>query len=291
MRFLVIRDDDLSFWTSLDEIYSVHEHLFSRKIKVSFAVIPFAVKMFYLGDFNSFYQDINNSMPLDKNKDLVEYLKEKINLGLVEIMLHGYNHIYFFRYGKDILPATFENLKPFRDSGRKVYFLGEYACQDYHTLKAKTKEGKKYLEDIFGIKIKNFVPPSNQISKEGIRAIIDNKLNLSGLIGKTYNRELTLRGLFSFIDRIFWKIRYKDITYPKVVNYGFHKELVGYTLSPSSDFKRIYKQLDFCSKNNYPFQIATHYWELKGILKYKFYELIDNIMKRQYESKFLMEVI
>lgn len=62
--------------------------------------------MFYLGGFGKFYQDITDSRPLGENKDLFVYMKEKIKLGLVEIMMHGYNHIYFFRYGKDILPAT-----------------------------------------------------------------------------------------------------------------------------------------------------------------------------------------
>jgi predicted deacetylase len=290
-KYLIIRDDDLSYWTKVDEIENVYKYLFERKIKVSFAVIPFAVKMYNAGNFEKFYQDENSATPIDKNKKIVEYVKEKIKEGLVEIMLHGYNHLYRFECDGRIQIASKKNLYNARKSGKNIKFIGEYNYGNYDDLYKKTKEGKEYLEDIFKIKIYNFVPPSNQINKNGVKAIIDNNLNLSGLIGKIYNRENTLKGYFTYIDRIIFYLKNRNIIYPKIANYGKHSELVGYAITPSTNWQKLYNQLEYCAIHNYPFQIATHYWELKGELKNKFYNVIDLILTKNYKSKFLKEVI
>ena len=56
----IIRDDDLSYWTKPEAIEIVYKPLFDRKIKISFATIPFAVQMFNAGNFDTFYQDFQN---------------------------------------------------------------------------------------------------------------------------------------------------------------------------------------------------------------------------------------
>lgn len=290
-KYLIIRDDDLSYWTSPQDIEIVYKPLFDRKMKISFATIPFAVKMFNAGNFHTFYQDESTSMPIDKNKDIVEYIIEKINDGLVEIMLHGYNHLYSFECDGVIKTATKENLEPCRKQNKKINFIGEYNYQDYEMLNKKTKKGKEYLEDLFKIKIKNFVPPSNQISKDGIKAIVNNNLNLSGLIGKKYNREKTFKGFITYLDRVKFSLQHKEITYPKISDYGKHKELAGYALTPSTDWERYYKQLEYCKNHDLPFQIATHYWELKGEIKEKFYKFIDKALDSGMENSLLKEVL
>ena len=291
MKSLIIRDDDLSFWTSPEDIDRVYRPLFDRKIKISFATIPYAVQMFNAGSFNTFYQDDNSQTSIAKNNKIVEYIKEKIDEGLVEIMLHGYNHLYSFECDGIVKTATKENLELPRKLNKKINFLGEYNCQNYEILNKKTKEGKEYLEDLFKINIKNFVSPSNQIGKDGIKAIVNNNLNLSGLIGKKYNREINIKGLLSYMDRVRFTFQNKGITYPNIADYGKHKELAGYALTPSTDWARYNKQLQYSSKNNLPFQIATHYWELDGKLKEEFYKFIDKALDHSMESKFLKEVL
>lgn len=291
MSCLIIRDDDLSYWTSPNEIEKIYKPLFDKKIKVSFATIPFAVNMFNAGNFSTFYQDEDSQTAMSKNKEIVEYIKEKIDDGLVEIMLHGYNHLYNFECDGVIKSATKENLQKTRKLNKKINFLGEYNYQDYQTLYKKTKMGKEYLEDLFQVKIKNFVPPSNQINNDGVRAVVDNDLNISGLIGKEYNREKTLKGAFTYFDRVMFSVLNKGITYPKVANYGKHKELTGYALTPSTNWDRYEKQLEYCMKHNLPFQLATHYWEIDGELKNKFYSFIDKAIENGMQSKFLKEVL
>jgi predicted deacetylase len=247
--------------------------------------------MFNTGNFNTFYQDENSSTQIDQNKYIVEYIKEKINDGLIEIMLHGYNHLYSFECDGVFKTATKENLKEPRANNKKINFLGEYNYQDYQILYRKTKEAKEYLEDLFQVKIVNFVPPSNQINDDGVRAVVDNGLNISGLIGKKYNREKTIRGAFTYFDRVMFSILNKNVTYPKVANYGKHKELTGYALTPTTNWNRYENQLKYCLKHNLPFQLATHYWEIDGELKEKFYNFINKSIKNGMESKFLKEVL
>ncbi len=291
MRTLIIRDDDLSFFTTVDEIEEIYAPFFKKGVKVSFATIPFSVKMYHAGDFNNFYQELKEN-PIDKNSSLIEYIKDKIKLDHVEIMLHGYNHLYAFKTKKGkIYPATKKNLEPFRKSGKKITFLGEYNYQDFTTLFKKTKDAKEYLEDIFCTKIKNFVPPSNQIDKNGIKAISKNSLNLSGMINRSYNREINLIGLYSYLKRVVFKLKNKNLTYPYIMDYKDHKELCAYALTPSTNLKRYYDQLKFCKEKEIAFSLATHYWELKGDLRDRFYEIIEYALENKFESRFLKEVL
>lgn len=286
---LIIRDDDLSFWTKPEEIDELYKPLFDKKVKISFATIPFAVEMFNAGDFNTFYQK-ENPLPISENYQIIEYIKDKIKDNLVEVMLHGYNHLYSFKCNNITKIATKENLLPFREAKQKITFLGEYNYQNFENLNKKTKIGKEYLEDTFEVKITNFVPPSNQINKDGIKAIYNNKLNLSGFISRKYNREKTLQGFFTYLDIIKFYLLEKDITYPKIAKYGKHKELAGYALTPTTNLARFEKQLKYCIKNNFPFQIATHYWELNQHkeLKEKFYKIVQMSLS-ELKSSFLKE--
>lgn len=290
-KYLVIRDDDLSYWTKVNDIERIYKPLFDKKIKISFATIPYSVQMFNAGNFNTFYQDENNSTAIGENQDLVDYIKEKIDEGLVEIMLHGYNHLYSFECDGIIKTSTEINLKKPRELTKKINFLGEYSYQDYETLFNKTKKGKEYLEDLFNIKVTNFVPPSNHIGSKGIKAIIDNNLNLSGLIGKAYNREITVKGILTFLDRVNFALRNKSIIYPKIADYGKHKEIVGYALTPTTNWDKYCNQFKYCIDNNLPFQIATHYWEFDSEMKEKLYRLVDKAIENGMESKFLNEVL
>ncbi len=290
MKRLIIRDDDLSFWSSVKEIDEIYAPLFKRGIKVSFAVIPFAVKMYNPGNFELMYQDENLSTPIGENREVVEYIKEKIDEGLVEIMLHGYNHLYSLQVGDMIYKATKENIEYLKKEGKSFRFIGEY-MYDYDRLFEKTKRGKEYLEDLFKVCVQNFVPPSNQISIEGVRAVYQNGLNISGIIEKKYNRELNLPGVLAYSKVAFFKFFNKDITYPYILDYKTHKELAGYAFTPSTNWDRYLNQFNFCKKHNLPFQIATHYWELKGELLEKYYDFIDKAFKEGYKSAFLKEVL
>ncbi len=290
MKYLVIRDDDLSYWSEVKDIDFIYKPLFERGIKVSFAVIPKAVRMYNAGNFDLMYQDEYSATFIGENKDLVKYIKERIDEGLIEIMLHGYNHLYSLRVGDMIYRASKENIEYLKQKGEEFEFIGEY-IDDYETLFEKTKKGKEYLEDLFKVKIKNFVPPSNQIDRDGVKAVYENNLNISGIMEKKFNREINLITIAIYLKIVMFKIKYPNLTYPYIMNYKTHKELAGYAFTPSTNWERYKNQLLFCKEHNLPFQIATHYWELKGELLAKYYDFINSSLDEGYKSAFLKEVL
>ncbi|WP_457608478.1 DUF2334 domain-containing protein [Nitratifractor sp.] len=287
---LIIRDDDLSYWSDPEELEELYAPLFDRGIKVSFAVIPFGVKMHHAGDLRRFYQE-TEAMPLGDNSEMTEWLKEKIARGQAEVMLHGYNHLYSVEVLNGKEPATRSTMDMVRSEGEVPRLWGEFSTGTAEELALKISKGKKYLETLLDCRIRIFVPPSNQIGREGILAVVRNGLHISGLIGKVYNREWSVRGLVTFGDRILFALRHRGLTYPKVANYGKHKELTGYAWTPSTDAQGLQRQFAYCVEHGYPFQIATHYWELQGELKAGFYQLVDHALEIGLKSRFLGEVL
>jgi len=290
MKYLVIRDDDLSYWSRVEEIDLIYKPLFEKGIKVSFAVIPKAVRMYNAGDFDLMYQDEYSATFIGENVEIVKYIKNRIKEGLVEIMLHGYNHLYSLKVGDMIYRASKENIEYLKQNGEKFEFIGEY-IGDYETLFEKTKKGKEYLEDLFEVKVKNFVPPSNQIDKEGVRAVYENNLNISGIMEKKFNREINFRSVAAYLKMARFKMKYPNLTYPYIIDYKTHKELAGYAFTPSTDWERYENQFLFCKEHNLPFQIATHYWELKDELLDRYYDFINKALDRGYKSVFLREIL
>ena len=262
MKRIIIRDDDFSALTNFEDIYNLYDSLINNGYKISLATIPRTYKSFNLGVFNDFYQDYSESYSFDPESKLTSYVKARIREGSIEIMLHGYNHGYNVIFNNEIRTASLDNLEYIRRNNLSYRFIGEFAMGSYESLNSKVHKGKAELEDIFETKIRNFVPPSNQIGRNGILALINNKLNLSGLISEKYDREITLKGLFTYLKRLAFLFSNNGYTYPYISDYGFHKELVGYALTNTSNFEKYKDQIYFCSKKNLPFQIATHYWEL-----------------------------
>ncbi len=262
MKF-AIRDDDVSFWTNPFDLETIYKKVWDSGFKVSFGVIPFAVESFHLGDINKFFQT-EISKPIGENKELIDFLRDRIKEKKVSIMLHGYSHQYKVSKGKNnvLFLATKENLEILRNETNSLYWYGEYTWKSYEQLKKETKEGKIYLEDILHTKIKVFVPPSNDISIDGIKAVVENKLNISGQIYlERFNRPINFWSIRNWLIKFWWKLIYGNI-YPYVMNYKTHRELCTYGLVPGVSLEQLKEQFKFCLKFKAPFVLATHYWEL-----------------------------
>ena len=149
------------------------------------------------------------------------------------------SHNYYLKSGQKYYDATEQN----KSRLDKFNFCGEFNYPDYELLNKKTKKGKEYLEDLFDSKIFNFVPPSNQINKMGIKSLINNKLNMSGLVGYRYDRELSLKGYQAFFKRVFFNLENR---------YLFNNSLV-YEMPHESfdlDEKIDFEFLEFLVTNN-----------------------------------------
>jgi len=163
---VVIRDDDTCYFTSQHKIERIYERVWERGFKVSLAVIP-KVKTINDPLIPPRYRGKMSEHPIYNNRELTDYLKEKVAKQKVDIVQHGYNH-------------------------EKLHGTPEFCIRDLSEIKNRLKLGRKNLESSFSIKIKVFVPPWNRVSKQAWNALKQEGLALcrkekriSGLIKNT----------------------------------------------------------------------------------------------------------
>lgn len=282
MKF-AIRDDDTSFWTDVEDLKKIYGSYLDEGYKVSFAVVPYSHKLYNGSDRDKFYISEEKKY-IYKNEKLVLWLKEYIKKGQVEIMLHGFDHSYYLK--KDNLRGMLLTKKiKEKNKGKKIKIIPELEFKDYIQLKEEISKGKRILEETFGIKIKTFVPPSNTLKKEAVKAIIENDLNISGIIGRKINRLLTFKTLINYIIKNSHKI-FKGYTYNKVLNYTTHKEIASFTIAKKTNYKKYTENMSKLILSDEPFVLATHYWEL--LEDKEMYEYFKEVIKANKNSKKVM---
>lgn len=235
-----IRDDDTSFFTKPEELEYVYGEYWG-KIPISLSVVPFSVPYHKEINFDK-NKPIDSKSAIEDNIELVSYLKQKVRLGQVEIMLHGYSHQYKEVQGK---------------------WVGEFGWKSKEQLYTEVKKGKEYLERIFDCSINTFTPPSNKIGIAGIKAIRSEGLNLSGIMGVFGDRPFSISYMKSWFFRWAYRVIYRR-PYPWVLSFGKHKELVANTLSPIVTKKELISAVKLSIKTGAPFVLSTHYWEIKN---------------------------
>jgi len=266
MSMMAIRDDDTSYWTKPEELERVYNGIWSRDIPVCLSVIPSAVRMYNAGDWYTLYQEVSTEKEIGENTSLVEFLRGLVREDKVEILMHGCNHLYHVSTGQLDVPATKVNLDKLRTGTKnlKLKWIPECLWRDKEDIRKCVSYGKQLLEELFGIQVKVFVPPSNRIGRQAVSEIAKLQLNLSGIIGRGIDRKIGVRYLYYYVYR--WAYRLlKQTPYPFVIDLIDHKELVAHTLSRRSSLKSLINSLDFCIRNNAPFVLSTHYWELNEV--------------------------
>jgi peptidoglycan/xylan/chitin deacetylase (PgdA/CDA1 family) len=231
--FFCIRDDDTSYFTSPDELERAYGEL-TKYGPVSLAIIPFCRAGTSRG-LPEAYRKQWSTHPLEKNKLLVEYLRQGIADGRYEAMLHGYHH---------------------DEPGTKREFVSG------SDLERKIRDGKRYLEDLLHTRIRVFVPPHNAIGRRGLEAVTRQGLHLGGVAG--------LRGGWSWISPAsfenWWRLRRwrkkGNAGIPWVLDLNDHKEIAGTAITPLSRFKQSLRRFEEAYRVNGVFCAATHYWEL-----------------------------
>ena len=232
-----IRDDDTCYFTKPEQLETVYGKIWN-KIPVSLSVVPFHACT-KSGNVPKQYWNGDKVFPLEENEELVNFLKEKIKEGKVSIMLHGYSH--------------------------KDYENGyEFVAGD--NLHSKVKEGKRYLEELFDVEIKTFVPPHNSLSKEGAKAVITNGLNILGCPPTPFNRPFDVKVFIYLMKRRYFARTNgkKDlrIGYPFVMGFKKHCEFLCNSLIPSTGLEDLIYNFELAQRYNGDFCLNTHYWEV-----------------------------
>jgi peptidoglycan/xylan/chitin deacetylase (PgdA/CDA1 family) len=230
-----IRDDDTSYFTAPDDLDRAYGEI-TRQGPVSLAVVPFH-RAGTSGVVPERYRGRWTVHPLHENRELVEYLRAGISAGRYEIMLHGYHH--------DDSDGTAEFARS-KNIGERM------------------REGRSYLEDLLGTRIRVFVPPWNTIGASGLRALAREGLHLGGAAG--------LRGGWSPLSIATWRnwLRLRSwqrkggIGVPWVLDLGDHREIPGTPVTPSASFAENRARFQTARAMGGVFCLATHYWEMQA---------------------------
>ena len=237
MKF-AIRDDDTNFFTNPEDLEKIYSRIWNI-CPISLAVVPFIASMKSPAIPEKYWQE-DKIFPIGENSELVSYLREKIKEEKISIMLHGYSH-------KDN-PDGYEF-----ETGNNLY--------------QKLRKGKEYLEEVFRVEVNTFVPPHNTILKEGIKAVTKTRMNLSVVPSFRFNkRPWAFRTFRVALKRHLFRIKY-GLEMPYVLDFGTHKEIKCYPLTPQVNFEFLKGKFDFIYKFEGIFCLTTHYWEFKAKMK------------------------
>jgi len=260
-----LRDDDTCYFTSPAELEHVYGDVWHR-VPVCLATVPFAVGYPRAGIPEAEWHS-GRRFPLEENRALVEWLRQRIAEGRVTIALHGYTH--------EDYPNGFE-------------------FQAGPDLEKRVIEGRAYLERVLGTSIRVFVPPHNALSKRGLEAVSRAGLNVLGsfLSFRPSNRPLDGYTLANWLRvqqfrRATDRDRSDPLVYPHPIRYRRHAEFGCHGLIPTTTFEQLIQAVQEAQRFGGDFCLATHYWEvderLKSILM-KFLESVGKLPDARFVS-------
>lgn len=155
---VILRDDDTGFHTTPAMLDQVYGKVWERGWTVALAVIPahqgatrvrFRRGHPYDPGVPPRYRGDPTNRSILENSELVAYLNDKVDAGLVQIVLHGFNHAFY-----------------------------EFESDDEPLLRTKLTDGLSILHDCFPqAAIGFFVAPYDRVSPTAIRLLDEFKLS------------------------------------------------------------------------------------------------------------------
>jgi hypothetical protein len=243
---LAIRDDDTNYFTQPEQLERVYGAVWDI-CPVSLSVVPFQACT-RSGAIPQEYWRGDGIFPIGENKALVGYLRGKIAAGQVSVNQHGYTH---------------------QD------YLDGYEFEAGADLSRKVREGKRYLEDLFGVAVNTFVPPHNALSKRGWKAVLQSYRWLLGpLPQRPSKRPWHARNVVNFLRWRWFCWRRTGhwgptVAYPFVLDYGRYSEFICTTLTPLVSLARLQAGFAAAREAGGSFCLATHYWEFDAMQEYE----------------------
>ena len=159
---IIIRDDDLNYFTPPEMIERIYEKAWKQKFKVSLSIIP-RVKAIDDPLIPNIHRGKQTIHEVSRNKELIKYLKEKLFMHQIDIMQHGFTH-------------------------EMIGKVPEFRIDDSHEIRKRLNYGRKILEDSFQTKIHVFIPPWDVISEQALRILEKEHLAVSKREEKSRSR-------------------------------------------------------------------------------------------------------
>ena len=263
MKF-AIRDDDACYFTRPETLEGVYHDVWND-VPVCLATVPFAVGYERKGIPREHWSS-GVAFALDRNPEMVAFLKQQLGAGRATIALHGYTHEDF---------ASGYEFQACPDPDRRV------------------REGLQYLQSTLDTIISIFVPPHNALSKRSLRAVDAAGLNL---LGSFLSFRPSLRPWDVHTPLNWWRIhRYRSATtrtrrdrfvYPYVLRYRNHGEFGCHSLIPGTTFEELKRGFDEARARGGDFCLATHYWEVDDQMKTVMRRIVD-YAARQTDTRFV----
>ncbi len=238
----IIRDDDLNFFSTPEDIIGAYNQVFQQGIPVSFATIPFVTPK---SDLHISIQAPNGEYAISGNTELVEYIK---NNSLIEIMQHGCNH--------EIKQGVFE------------YMQNTGLFED-------TVRGKAELEKAFDRPVTVFVAPHDQFSRHGILAIENAGLNI--IRGKGSKNFLLRPAYVKAIIKMIIHKTTSPFAFPDVIDLGGHQEAFGNRIEFGRDY--LFKALRYAYETGGNFILVNHIHDFNNDKNRLMLELIAEAKK------------
>lgn len=238
MKYFAIRDEDVGFFTSHGVLERLYGAVYER-VPVSFGCVSRTVPQ-YLDEVCFAPGAASGTYALGENKALVDYLRGLQDKRKCEVLAHGYTH-----------------------EGRAVngQWRAEFVWKGREQLTEDTGAACEYLTSLFGVRPRVFVPPGNDIGRDGASAVAAAGLDLSAQISWRPDRPWSRHYASCYRKRWAYSLATQK-PYPLALDFGTHKELVAYSLDSMSDFTGVMENLKACAEADAPFVLATHYWKL-----------------------------
>ena len=127
MKYVIIRDDDISYFTKTEALTKLYDPLFEEKKPVNFAVVPKITGNIKLGSHSLYktrekidydpcipprFRGYNEDFPLNENKELVEFIRKRV--GNENTVATWYTKVVWF-VPKERQQAVIDELSDFKE--------------------------------------------------------------------------------------------------------------------------------------------------------------------------------
>ena len=187
IKTILIRDDDVNAFTSIDQLNEVYGFIFKNKIPINFSVIPMVnpsattdSDLFGVGSYEPFIplemQGIDKNFDISESKVLCDFLNKNPSF---ELLLHGFNH------------AADEN---------RFEFFSENETE----VMDKIDSGMKVFLSAFNSVPSTFVAPQDKYSRTALNSILKTF--------DTFSTGWIDRSKLGLIDKV------RQVIYKKILN-------------------------------------------------------------------------